>query len=271
MERLINLLKHFSFTESESKIYIALLQNGSRSGYEVSKISGVPRSKVYNVLEILIQKGAVMVTHVEKASLYKAESVECVINNLKKQNEDVLSELKSELMHFDEKVDNEQIWQVKGYNNLLAKCSSMIRNSQEQVLIQIWKDDLSQELEEILHRRQEELGKVLVVLYDSKEEYTTKIPYFYRHGFEENKLNDAGGRWITVTIDSKEMFYATIKSEKVAEGIYTSNDSMVFFANEYIKHDAYCIKLIERMSDEEKRSFGSKMLGVRDLFNIQKE
>ena len=271
MEKLISLLKHFNFTESESKIYIALLQNGPRSGYEVSKISGVPRSKVYNILEILIQKGAVMVTHVEKSSLYKAESVECVINNLKRQNEDILFELESELMHFDEKIDNEQIWQVKGYSNLLAKCVSMIRNSQKEVLIQVWKEDLSQELEEILRKKQEELGKVLVVLYDSKEEYSTSIPYFYSHGFEENKLNDTGGRWITVTIDSKEMFYATIKNEKVAEGIYTSNDSMVFFANEYIKHDAYCIKLIERMSDEEKRSFGTKMLGVRDLFNTQRE
>jgi len=253
MEKLISLLKHFNFTESESKIYIALLQNGPRSGYEVSKISGVPRSKVYNILEILIQKGAVIVAHVEKSSLYKAESVECVINNLKKQNEDILSELESELIHFDEKVDNEQIWQVKGYSNLLSKCVSMIRNSQEQVLIQVWKEDLSQELEDVLYKKQEELGKVLVIL------------------FEENKLSDTGGRWITITIDSKEMFYATIKNEKIAEGIYTSNASMVFFANEYIKHDAYCIKLIERMSDEEKRSFGANMLGVRDLFNTQKE
>lgn len=271
MEKLISLLKHFNFTESESKIYIALLQNGPRSGYEVSKISGVPRSKVYNILEILIQKGAVIVAHVEKSSLYKAESVECVINNLKKQNEDILSELESELIHFDEKVDNEQIWQVKGYSNLLSKCVSMIRNSQDQVLIQVWKEDLSQELEDVLYKKQEELGKVLVILYDSEEKYNTKIPYFYSHGFEENKLSDTGGRWITITIDSKEMFYATIKNEKIAEGIYTSNASMVFFANEYIKHDAYCIKLIERMSDEEKRSFGANMLGVRDLFNTQKE
>lgn len=271
MEKIISLLKHFNFTESESKVYIALLQNGPRSGYEVSKISGVPRSKVYNTLEILIQKGAVMVTHVEKSSLYKAESVDCIINNLKKQNEYIISELESELIHYDEKVDNEQIWQIKGYDNLLSKCISMIRDSQKEVLIQVWKEDLTEDLEEVLCKKQEELGKVLVVLYDNKEEYNTKIPYFYRHGFEESKLDDTGGRWITVTIDSKEMFYATIRSEKVAEGIYTSNSSMVFFANEYIKHDAYCIKLIDRMSDEEKRTFGSNMLGIRKLFNTQEE
>lgn len=271
MEKLISLLKHFNFTESESKIYIALLQNGPRSGYEVSKISGVPRSKVYNILELLIQKGAVMVTHAEKSSLYKAESVECVVSNLKKQNDDILLELEAELTNFDEKVDNEQIWQIKGYDNLIAKCVGMIRNSQKQVLIQVWKEDLSKELEDILSKKQEELGQVLVVMYDSKEEYHTKIPYFYRHGFESNKLSDTGGRWITVTIDSKEMFYAGITNENVAEGIYTSNASMVFFANEYIKHDAYCLKLIERMSEDEKRSFGTNMLGIRELFNIQRE
>lgn len=270
MEKLISLLKNFNFTESESKIYIALLQNGPRSGYEVSKISGVPRSKVYNILELLIQKGAVVVTHIERSSLYKAESVECVTSRLRKEHEEILLELESELMHFDEEIDNEQIWNIKGYGNLISKCINIIKNAQKQVLIQVWVDDLGKELEEALYKKQEELEKVVIILYDKKEEYKTKIPTFYKHGFESNKLEDTGGRWITITIDSNEMFYATIKNEKVAEGIYTKNASMVFFATEYIKHDAYCIKLIDAMGEEQKKMFGYNMMGVRDLFNITK-
>lgn len=271
MDKIINLFKKFNFTESETKVYVTLLQNGAKSGYEVSKISGVPRSKVYNSLELLIKKGTVNIAQGEKSVLYKAEDVQCVINHLKKQNEEMLSELESELILIDKKLENEQIWQVKGYAKLLEKCSWLIKKSQEQVLIQIWKDDLTDELEEIIQQKEEEVGKVLVVLYDTEGQYNTKIPFFYRHGFEKNKIDDMGGRWITVTIDSNEMFYGVIKNDTQAEGIHTKNSSMVLFANEYIKHDVYSIKLIERMSDEEKQSFGTNMLGVRSLFDFQKE
>lgn len=271
MEQVINILKHFNFTESESKIYITLLQNGSKSGYEVSKISGVPRSKVYNILESLIQKGAVLVAHAEKSSLYKAEEIELVVNGLRKQNEGMLTQLEDQLTSFNEKMDRDHIWCMKGYSNLLEKCINMIKKSQKQVLIQVWKEDLLEDLEDVLVKKQEELQEVLVILYDSKEAYTTKIPNVYNHGFEANKLGDTGGRWITITIDAKEMFYAGLEDEYTSEGIYTSNPSMVFFANEYIKHDAYCIKLIDRMSEDEKRCFGENMLGIRNLFNIQKE
>ena len=47
----IELLKNLQLTESEAKVYVALSQYGPQTGYEVSKTSGVPRSKVYNILE----------------------------------------------------------------------------------------------------------------------------------------------------------------------------------------------------------------------------
>lgn len=49
----IELLKNLQLTESEAKVYVALSQYGPQTGYEVSKTSGVPRSKVYNILESL--------------------------------------------------------------------------------------------------------------------------------------------------------------------------------------------------------------------------
>ena len=37
-------LREFGFTESEAKVYVALLEGGAVSGYEASKLSGVARS-----------------------------------------------------------------------------------------------------------------------------------------------------------------------------------------------------------------------------------
>lgn len=55
--------KNLNFTEYESKAYLALLQESPLTGYAVAKKSGVPRSKIYEVLESLVIRGDVFVSH----------------------------------------------------------------------------------------------------------------------------------------------------------------------------------------------------------------
>ncbi len=55
-------------------MYVALLEGGAVSGYEASKLSGVARSKIYTILEALIQRGAVLSSSDGRATLYRAES-----------------------------------------------------------------------------------------------------------------------------------------------------------------------------------------------------
>lgn len=269
MENSINLLKKFDFTESEAKTYITLLQNGSCTGYEISKLSGVPRSKIYNILETLFNKGYVTNTHDGKVLLYKAEPVEHIIRLIKNSTEDKLDMLQNQMSNFETEKDNEQLWNLSGYENIINKCLEIIDMAQKEILIQVWADDLTSRLENMIIKKQESLGRVLVILYDSLNHYDTRISKYYKHGFERSKIKDTGSRWITLTIDSEVMLHASIKNENFAEGIYTKNEGMVFFANENIKHDAYCLRLIDALGDRVKDVFGENMEGIRDVFAIK--
>lgn len=269
MEKIINLLKSLDFTESEAKAYISLMQNGSCSGYEVSKISGVPRSKIYNILESLYKKGYVTNSRDGKALLYKAEPIDHIISLIKNSTEDKLNLLSEQMKNFDVEKDNEQIWNINGYKNIISKCLEMVEKAEKEILIQIWADDLTTSLEDTIIKKQNLLGRVLIILYDSSSSYRTTIKKFYRHRFERSKLKDTGSRWITLTIDSNEMLHAIIQNENMAEGIYTKNAGMVFFAHEYIKHDAYCLRLIDALGDRVKEVFGENMEGIRDVFAIK--
>ena len=55
--RIINSLKRLGLTEYESKAYIALLEHGEADALEISRRSGVPRTRIYDILSRLESNG----------------------------------------------------------------------------------------------------------------------------------------------------------------------------------------------------------------------
>jgi sugar-specific transcriptional regulator TrmB len=62
MDELIEKLKDVGFNGYEAKVYIALLQYGNSTGYEVSKNSGVPQARAYDTLKALEAKKIIIST-----------------------------------------------------------------------------------------------------------------------------------------------------------------------------------------------------------------
>jgi sugar-specific transcriptional regulator TrmB len=268
MADVFSLFKAFGFTESDVKVYLALIQYGECTGYEASKLSGVPRSKVYNVLKKLLLRGVIAVTEDEKASRYKAEPVNRLIPLLKNSVDDGLRQLGEDLRRMERPKPDERIWHLKNYDSIKNKCLELIVRSEKELLVQIWMDDLDERLEQKILEQQDKIENSLVILYDIERRYNTRLKKYYRHGFEKDKLVDAGCRWLTITSDKTEMVHATIFSSNAVEAVFTRNHNMVFFANEYVLHDAYCLRLIEKIGAQVKDTFGEDMEGVRDVFSI---
>jgi sugar-specific transcriptional regulator TrmB len=268
MADVFSLFKNFGFNESDGKVYLTLLQYGESTGYEVSKLSGVPRSKVYNVLKKLLLRGIIAVTEDEKTSRYKAEPVNQVIALLKNSVDDDLCRLGEEIRRIERPKPDERIWHLKNYDSIKTKCLELIAQSKKELLVQIWMDDLDERLEQNILERQEKLDRAVVILYDTERRYNTRLKKYYPHGFEHDKLIEAGCRWLTIASDKREMVYATIFSENAVDAVFTRNHNMVFFANEYILHDAYCLRLIEKITSQVKNTFGEDMEGIRDVFSV---
>ena len=75
MEELIAQLKEMGFTEYEAKAYTALVQQSHVSAYQVSKNSGIPRARVYDILNILVDKGIVLKEETAEQTTYAAMPV----------------------------------------------------------------------------------------------------------------------------------------------------------------------------------------------------
>ncbi|TFG71867.1 MAG: hypothetical protein E4H26_11800 [Flavobacteriales bacterium] len=59
MKNILTHLQHLNFTQYESIAYLTLLKHSNVTGYELAKNSGIPASKLYPVLNKLVEKEVV--------------------------------------------------------------------------------------------------------------------------------------------------------------------------------------------------------------------
>ena len=71
----IQTLEKLGLSNYEAKAYLAILSEPPLTGYKLSKVSGVPRSRIYETIEKLTAKGLVL-TQEGETSLVKPVSFE---------------------------------------------------------------------------------------------------------------------------------------------------------------------------------------------------
>ncbi|MBS3105146.1 hypothetical protein J4234_02730 [Candidatus Woesearchaeota archaeon] len=92
---LLDLKKHFRLNIYEVKIWTALLSRGIASAGELADISGVPRSRCYDVLESLEKKGFIIMK-IGKPIKYLAVRPDVILDRVKKNIREEADELTSQ-------------------------------------------------------------------------------------------------------------------------------------------------------------------------------
>ena len=90
-EHLINSLKKLGLTEYEAKAYVAIVELGEAEAHEVARKSGVPRTRIYDVLSKLETSGLIQRIKEPRPAVYSAISPERTLEPLKNQLIDELS------------------------------------------------------------------------------------------------------------------------------------------------------------------------------------
>jgi len=92
----LDTLKSIGLNLYERKIFVALLAKGIATAAEVSEIAGVPRSRSYDILESLAEKGFVVVQPskpIKYVALKPSEALERTKENLKKKHDDMIARI----------------------------------------------------------------------------------------------------------------------------------------------------------------------------------
>ena len=136
-------LENIGLTSYEIRSYTTLLKEGEINASEISEKSGVPYSKIYEVLGVLEEKGWIG-SDDSRPTKYFAKSPTTALDTTRQNVENeflknrsvILTELTSlyEKSGTSEKPD---IWVISGAMNIVAKIMELVENCRNEVLIAI--------------------------------------------------------------------------------------------------------------------------------------
>ena len=95
MEEIERLLVLFGLNEKETKVYVACLQVGQDSAYNIAEKSGVKRATTYLILRSLVKKSLVTTHITSKSFLYSAASPQNLVSQLEHRKKEIEQSLPS--------------------------------------------------------------------------------------------------------------------------------------------------------------------------------
>lgn len=93
-KRCIEKLKRLGIFEREARIYMALLEKKEFTALEIQKLTDVPRTEVYKIIQRMIRRGLCIEKQTGRKKKYQAVEPESAFDNLIKEYENDLLEKK---------------------------------------------------------------------------------------------------------------------------------------------------------------------------------
>lgn len=250
------MLQQFGFTQYESQVYTSLITiNQPLDATAIVKRSGVPRSKVYEVITKLIEKGIVLESFIEKKRQYTALPMEALVEKLTSNFEANIEELKK--IEVEEMEVDDRVWTLRDDQSIQSIMKELIAGARKSVHLSLWADEMTSFLpllEELHHKGKHIHLHAIGEIKTSIPETSVLIPTQGHDTLERSRI---------LIVDEKEMIFAGIE-EHGWQAIRTHSKPLVTFFTEFFYHDVVLTKITQRhhdliMNDDEVRDMLLKL------------
>lgn len=173
-------LQSIGLSKWESQTYLALLELGETKTGELSKKSEVPQSKIYSVLDSLIERG--LVSHITKGQIkfFQASDPKRVLALFKEKEDDLQSLLENISIKKEEKSSVEIFQGFKAIRVMLASLIEDAKNLEEFYGFSTGETSTEKEIEEFYEwwgerKRASGLNDQLLISEKNKKEFEANI------------------------------------------------------------------------------------------------
>lgn len=258
MDALIKELGQIGFSSLEASVYIAVLEAGELTGYQIAKRIGAAKSSVYNILESLRGQGILLLVQ-GNPSRFRAEAPSHVIGRIKQAFERAAAAAEADLSRLGPAVDGRDFVNIQGLESLLAHARDLIEAASAEVLLNMDFD----------------IGPLAPALVAARDRGVRVVVFSWcangadRFGLEYHTHNDRGGakdrhRLMLVTDFARSLIGSNLspggyvphrggrfsdysmKPDQEYTGVFSGNPLLAYITAEHIHLDIYQLKLQQK-------------------------
>lgn len=262
----ISTLTSLGMTDYEARAYWELLRESPLTAYEIAKNSGIPSSKVYEVMKRLESRHIVNPIQGEKAKMFMPTPPKEFIESYRSLVEQKLDAASRELTRVAPVRPAGFTVQMYDYESLLLKAKRALSTAARYILLSVWPQEFS-ELSGFVMEAEDRGVQAAVVHYGPTN---LKAGTIYRHPVDETVFKKYGTRNFVLASDSREAIIGSILDEG-SESIWSMNKGFVLIAEDYVKHDIYLMKMTARFDPLLRETYGLRYEKLQEVFSAGDE
>jgi HTH-type transcriptional regulator, sugar sensing transcriptional regulator len=248
---IVNNMKKLGFSEYECKAYLTLLDDYPVNGYALSKNSGIPRSRIYEVIKNLIAKQMVFEQIEEKNKFYYPMEPDIFIKNLQTSYQHLFSNIAQYTQKlYNTKKQDDKLVIIKGRKNIIDFLILLIKGAEKRIALSIWDEEIREiapELDKALKR-----GVMLRGIYFGESTpYDTLVP----HRRIKRYMAEKKQRYISIIIDNAHAISGVVSRGEASKVTWTKDEGFIEISEDYIAHDLVVNLYSASLNDEEYKTY----------------
>jgi sugar-specific transcriptional regulator TrmB len=242
----IRALERLGLSSYVARAYGALLRSGPVTGYQLSRASGVPRSRIYETLEKLAGRGMV-ITRRERPQLYAAVSSDEVLARRAAEMKEVLAVVRTCCAGITHGEDEEGVWNIAGRANIIGKARAMVQAAQHAVAVMGAARDLA-ELEAVFGEADKRRCQVRIVACGS---FRPKFGETFQHSFGADRCSE-----LVLVVDSAQALVGSTEPMEAASAAWSRAPGFVHVTEEYVLHEVFIARALASLDSATVQSLG---------------
>lgn len=267
-------LGELGFSDYEARAYCALLDAAPANGYQVAGLSGVPRAKIYEVLDKLVARGAAVRVEGKghDGRMFAPTDPKELVDSIEQATEEACGRAREALERYkrDPQVV-EVLWRVTSEADLIARGMSLTDEAAKTLHVALWSEEFEVLLPSLLAAmdRGVEIAMILYSPHRGLRKLQERGAGAVQHSRSKHHAVPVMGRQFVLVADSERCITGSIFSAANVEGVFTLNKGLVTNAMDLVNHEIFLERILVEVGQPVWDVFG-KYLGKLSAFDPPK-
>jgi len=224
-------LQDLGFSQYEAQAYVALLQQNPLNGYELARLSGVPRANIYHVLARLEDRGAVLRLDVEAGSRYAPVPAEELFRGIRARLQSSIDQAQQSLCSLRPAESSRLVWNLTGYTTLLDQALLLAGAARGMLLVGAFPREAKALASSLAEAERRSVAITTLCLAGCPHECGSCRGRIFRY----HVTPESEKRSLLIVRDSEEVLAGEIGPELTAQGVRTRQRLLVDLAARHIQ------------------------------------